>query len=140
MDPKHRDRIAFMRICSGEFYEIPITTTWGRNEVWNFRIYCFMAAKKEVIDEVTRETLLVCTIPAILKLAIPCRREKHYILKAFPAFTWAIQVRQQYRPLKTKQLNKGLDQLMDEGVLHSCLLVRKEDAKSLVRLVRFSLR
>ena len=118
MDPKHRDRIAFVRICSGKFERN--TNYWHVRQGKNMRFSnptSFMAAKKEVIDEAFPGDIVGLYDSGNFKIGDTLTEGEILHFKGIPAFS-----PEQFRyvnnsdPLKTKQLNKGLDQLMDEGV------------------------
>lgn len=126
MDPKHRDRIAFLRICSGEFKR---NTNYlhVRNEK-NMKFSnptAFMASKKSIVDEAYPGDIVGLYDSGNFKIGDTLTEGEELHFKGIPAFS-----PEQFRyvnntdPMKTKQLNKGLDQLMDEGVAQ---LFTKED-------------
>ncbi|PTN08141.1 peptide chain release factor 3 (bRF-3) [Mangrovibacterium marinum] len=118
IDPNHRSRIAFVKICSGRF---------ERNAVYkhirtgkNMRISsptAFMAAQKEVIDEAFPGDII--GVPdngnLIIGDTITSGEEIHF--KGLPSFSPEMfRYIENADPMKSKQLNKGIDQLMEEGV------------------------
>ena len=118
MDPKHRDRIAFMRICSGKFERNTNYLHVRQGRQMKFaNPTSFMAAKKEVVDEAYPGDVVGLYDSGNFKIGdtITSGEELHF--KGIPSFS-----PEQFRlvinadPLKYKQLAKGLDQLMDEGV------------------------
>lgn len=118
MDPKHRDRIAFLRICSGKF-ERNTNYLHVRNEkkMKFSNPTAFMAEKKSVVDEAFPGDIVGLYDSGNFKIgdSLTEGEELHFI--GIPSFS-----PEQFRyvnnanPLKAKQLDKGLSQLMDEGV------------------------
>jgi peptide chain release factor 3 len=118
IDPNHRSRIAFLKICSG---------TFERNKVYKharsgktFRISsptAFMASKREVIDEAYPGDIvgLPDTGNFIIGDTLTEGEDLHY--KGLPSFSPEMfRYIENADPMKFKQLEKGVDQLMDEGV------------------------
>jgi peptide chain release factor 3 len=126
MDPKHRDRIAFLRICSGIFERN--TNYFHVRQGKNMKFpnpTAFMASKKSVIDEAYPGDIVGLYDSGNFKIGDTLTEGEVLHFKGIPSFS-----PEQFRfvnntdPMKTKQLNKGLDQLMDEGVAQ---LFTKED-------------
>ncbi|MFV0376151.1 MAG: peptide chain release factor 3 [Mangrovibacterium sp.] len=118
IDPNHRSRIAFVKICSGHFV---------RNEVYKhirsgktMRISsptAFMASQKEVIDEAFPGDIIGVpdTGNLIIGDTITSGEELHF--KGLPSFSPELfRYIENADPMKSKQLAKGVDQLMEEGV------------------------
>ena len=118
MDPKHRDRIAFVRICSGKFERGTKYLHVRHNKLMQFsNPTSFMAAKKEVVDEAFPGDIVGLYDSGNFKIGDSLTEGEVLHFKGIPSFS-----PEQFRyvnntdPLKTKQFQKGLDQLMDEGV------------------------
>lgn len=118
MDPKHRDRIAFVRICSGTFERGTKYLHVRNNKMMQFsNPTSFMAAKKEVVDEAFPGDIVGLYDSGNFKIGDTLTEGEVLHFKGIPSFS-----PEQFRyvnntdPLKTKQFQKGLDQLMDEGV------------------------
>ena len=118
IDPNHRSRIAFVKICSGKFV---------RNNIYKHirsgktvRISsptAFMASQKEVVDEAFPGDIIGVpdTGNLIIGDTITDGEEIHY--KGLPSFSPELfRYVENADPMKSKQLAKGIDQLMDEGV------------------------
>jgi len=118
IDPNHRSRIAFVKICSGRF---------ERNAVYkhirtgkNMRISsptAFMASQKEVIDEAFPGDIIGVpdTGNLIIGDTITSGEEIHF--KGLPSFSPEMfRYIENADPMRQKQLAKGIDQLMEEGV------------------------
>ena len=118
IDPKHRDRIAFLRVCSGIFER---NTNYQHIRLERKLKFSnptsFMAARKEVVDEAFPGDIVGLYDSGNFKIGDSLTSGEKLHFKGIPSFS-----PEQFRyvnnanPLKTKQLNKGLLQLMDEGV------------------------
>jgi peptide chain release factor 3 len=118
MDPNHRDRIAFLRICSGKFERNVNYLHIRSNKKMRFsNPTAFMAEKKSVIDEAFPGDIVGLYDAGNFKIGDTLTEGEILHFKGIPSFS-----PEQFRyvnnsdPLKSKQLNKGLEQLMDEGV------------------------
>ena len=118
MDPKHRDRIAFVRICSGTFERGTKYLHVRNGKMMQFsNPTSFMAAKKEIVDEAFPGDIVGLYDSGNFKIGDTLTEGEQLHFKGIPSFS-----PEQFRyvnntdPLKTKQFQKGLDQLMDEGV------------------------
>jgi len=118
IDPRHRDRIAFLRVCSGTFERNTNYLHVRQERKLKFsNPTSFMAAKKSVVDEAFPGDIVGLYDSGNFKIgdAITSGEKLHFI--GMPNFS-----PEQFRrvvnkdPMKSKQLNKGLNQLMDEGV------------------------
>jgi len=135
MDPKHRDRIAFLRICSGTF-ERNTNYLHVRNEKkMKFpNPTAFMAEKKSIVDEAFPGDIVGLYDSGNFKIGDTLTEGEELHFKGIPSFS-----PEQFRyvnntdPMKTKQLNKGLDQLMDEGVAQ--LFIKKETGRKIIGTV-----
>ncbi|MBK6623098.1 MAG: peptide chain release factor 3 [Saprospirales bacterium] len=118
MDPKHRDRIAFLRICSGKFERNTNYFHVRQNRSMKFsNPTSFMADKKEVIDEAFPGDVvgLYDSGNFVIGDAVTSGESLHF--KGIPSFSPEMfRYVNNKDPMKQKQLQKGLDQLMDEGV------------------------
>jgi peptide chain release factor 3 len=118
IDPRHRDRIAFLRICSGIFHR---NTNYLHNRLNRSLKFSnptsFMAERKNVIDQAYPGDIVGLYDSGNFKIGDSISEGEILNFKGIPSFS-----PEQFRyvnntnPLKTKQLNKGLEQLMDEGV------------------------
>lgn len=118
IDPRHRDRIAFVRICSGTFER---NTNYRHSRLERKLKFSnptsFMASRKEVVDEAYPGDIVGLYDSGNFKIGDSLTEGEELNFKGIPSFS-----PEQFRfvnnanPLKTKQLNKGLAQLMDEGV------------------------
>ena len=70
MDPKHRDRIAFMRVVSGAFERGMDVTLQRTNKNKNHTFYLFMADDKETVNHAVAGDIIDYTIQVTTKLVI----------------------------------------------------------------------
>ncbi len=118
MDPKHRDRIAFMRICSGVFKRNTNYLHVRQGKKMKFpNPTTFMASKKDIVEEAYPGDVVGLYDSGNFKIGDTLTEGEHLNFKGIPSFS-----PEQFRyvnnadPMKSKQLDKGVRQLMDEGV------------------------
>ena len=118
IDPRHRDRIAFLRICSGKFQRNTNYLHVRQNKKMKFsNPTSFMAEKKSVVDEAFPGDIVGLYDSGNFKIGDSVTEGEVLHFKGIPSFS-----PEQFRfvnnadPMKSKQLAKGLAQLMDEGV------------------------
>jgi peptide chain release factor 3 len=118
IDPNHRSRIAFVKVCSGRFERNkPYThTRLGKT----FRVSsptAFMASKKEVIDEAYPGDIVGVPDNGNFIIGDTLTEGENLHFKGIPSFSPEMfRYIENADPMKSKQLEKGIDQLMDEGV------------------------
>ncbi len=118
MDPKHRDRIAFMRVCSGVFQRNTnyLHVRQGRQMKFS-NPTSFMADKKTVVDEAYPGDVVGLYDSGNFKIGDAVTEGEDLHFKGIPSFSPEhFRYVNNADPMKSKQLAKGLDQLMDEGV------------------------
>lgn len=136
MDPKHRDRIAFLRICSGVFERnAKIINTRTQKELKASNPTAFMAQDKEIIDEAFPGDIVGLHDTGNYNIGDTLTsNHKTLKFKGIPSFSPEIfKVVVNLDPLKTKQLQKGLEQLCEEGVAQ--LFTRTLDGQRIVGVV-----
>ena len=118
MDPNHRDRIAFLKICSGTFERNRNYLHVRSGKQLKFSSpTAFMAEKKSVIDFAYPGDIVGLHDTGNFKIGDTFTEGEKLRFTGIPSFA-----PEQFRyienadPLKFKQLAKGIDQLMDEGV------------------------
>lgn len=119
MNPKHRDRIAFMRVVSGQF-ERGIDTTIGRNgeKLRLSKPHSFMAQERAIVEEAWPGDIVGLYDPGKLRIGDTVSAGKPLQYSGIPRFAPEHFVRVNLEdPLKRKQLDKGLEQLSLEGVI-----------------------
>lgn len=118
MDPKHRDRIAFLRVCSGIFKR---NTNYLHNRLAKKLKFsnptAFMASKKSILEEAYPGDIVGLYDSGNFKIGDSLTEGEKLTFTGMPSFS-----PEQFRfiengdPMKSKQLAKGISQLMDEGV------------------------
>ena len=118
MDPNHRSCIAFVKVCSGKFERNANYKHVRSNKMMRFSSpTAFMAQKKSVVDEAYPGDIVGLPDTGNFKIGdtLTCGEELHF--KGLPSFSPEMfKYIENDDPMKSKQLNKGIDQLMDEGV------------------------
>ncbi len=118
LDPNHRDRTAFFKICSGRFERNKFYqhTRLGKKLRFSNPTQ-FMAQEKNVIDEAWPGDVIGLYDNGSLKIGDTLTEGEALHFRGIPSFSPEIfKVLENRDPLKTKQLEKGIRQLTDEGV------------------------
>ena len=119
MDPNHRDRIAFLRIVSGKFQKgMTVTHVREEREVRLNKSLMFLAQERSNVEEAFPGDVVglydtglfrigdtLCTGKAVRFAGIPRFSPEHFS---------TVRVKD---PLKRKALEKGMDQLSEEGAI-----------------------
>lgn len=118
MDPNHRDRIAFVRVVSGTFKRNTLYLHTRHNRKLKFASpTAFMAQKKSIIDEVYPGDIVGLHDTGNFKIGDTLTEGEMLKFKGIPSFSPELfKYVENADPMKSKQLAKGLDQLIDEGV------------------------
>ncbi len=118
LDPKHRDRIAFLRVVSGKFERNTFYHHVRLQKKLKFaNPTSFMAQDKSVIDEAFPGDVVGLYDTGNFKIGDTMTEGEIMMYKGIPSFSPEIfQELENLDPLKSKQLEKGIRQLIDEGV------------------------
>ena len=118
LDPKHRDRIAFLRVCSGKFERNKFYHHVRLDKDVRFsNPYSFLARDKDVIEEAYPGDVVGLFDTGNFKIGDTLTEGEDYFYSGIPSFSPEIFKEVINKdPMKTKQLDKGLNQLTDEGV------------------------
>jgi peptide chain release factor 3 len=119
MDPAHRDRIAFLRVCSGRFERgMKIRHLRLNRDIKLSSVVTFMASSREQVEEAYAGDII--GLPNHGNMQIGDSFSEGELLQFTgipyfaPDFFRAVRIR---NPLKIKQLHKGLQQLGEEGAV-----------------------
>ena len=118
MDPKHRDRLAFVKIVSGTFERNKpyLHTRLGKNLKFSSP-NAFFAEKKEIVDISFPGDIVGLHDTGNFKIGDTLTAGEQIQYKGIPSFSPEhFRYINNADPMKSKQLFKGIDQLMDEGV------------------------
>ncbi len=118
MDPNHRDRIAFVRVVSGKFERnTPYLHTRLNRKMKFSNPTAFLAQKKSVVDEMYPGDIVGLYDAGNFKIGDTLSEGEMIQFKGIPSFSPELfRYVENADPMKSKQLAKGLEQLMDEGV------------------------
>jgi peptide chain release factor 3 len=118
MDPNHRSRIAFVKICSGQFERNVNYKHVRFNRMMKFSSpTAFMAQKKEILDEAFAGDIVGLPDTGNFKIGDTLTSGEDLHFKGLPSFSPEMfKYIENADPMKSKQLQKGIEQLMDEGV------------------------
>jgi len=117
MDARHRDRIAFLRVCSGEFQK-GMEAFHVRLDK-KFRVgstFQFLAAKRAQVEEAVAGDIIGLYDSGDFKIGDTITTREKFMFLGIPHFAPEMFKRVILKsPLKSKQLRKGLQQLCEEG-------------------------
>lgn len=118
MDPKHRDRLAFVKIVSGKFERNKNYHHVRLNKSMKFSSpNAFFADKKEIVEESFAGDIIGLHDTGNFRIGDTLTEGEKMTFKGIPNFSPEhFRYINNADPLKSKQLEKGIDQLMDEGV------------------------
>ena len=118
LDPRHRDRIAFLRVCSGRFQKDKLFLHVRQGKELRFsRPYSFLAERKSIVDEAFPGDVVGLYDRGDMKIGDTLTEGERFTFQGIPSFAPEI-----FRelistdPMRSKQLDKGIAQLSEEGV------------------------
>ncbi len=119
MDPQHRDRIAFMRLCSGRFRRgMKLTPSGSGKPIAVHSPILFFAQDREIADEAFPGDIIGIPNHGTLRVGDTLSEKAQVRFTGLPNFAPEILRRVALKdPTKTKQLRKALDDLSEEGVI-----------------------
>lgn len=120
MNPAHRDRIAFMRICSGKFEKgMDVNHVQGKGKVKLAQPQQFLAQDREIVDEAFAGDIIGVFDPGIYSIGDTlCKSSEKFKFEGIPTF--APEYFARVRPIdsmKRKQFIKGVTQISQEGAI-----------------------
>jgi peptide chain release factor 3 len=126
MNPRHRDRVAFLRVQSGRFergMEVQVHRTGETIKL--AKPHSFLAAERELVDEAWPGDIVGLFDPGALRIGDTLFAGEPVAYQGIPRFApeWFGRVKLK-DPLKRKHLQAGLQQLAQEGAIQ--LFVRPE--------------
>jgi peptide chain release factor 3 len=118
LDPRHRDRIAFLRVCSGRFERNKYYHHVRLDKEIRFsNPYSFLAREKSILNDAYPGDVVGLFDTGNFKIGDTLTEGEHFYFTGIPTFSPEIFKEVVNKdPMKTKQLEKGLLQLTDEGV------------------------
>jgi peptide chain release factor 3 len=118
MDPNHRDRLAFIKVVSGTFQRNSPYLHVRLNKKLKFSSpNTFFAERKEIVDTSYPGDIVGLHDTGNFKIGDTLTAGEQLHFKGIPSFSPEhFRYINNNDPMKAKQLAKGIDQLMDEGV------------------------
>lgn len=118
LDPRHRDRIAFFRVCSGKFERNKFYHHVRLDRDIKFPSPAsFMAQSKNLIEDAYPGDVIGLYDSNIFKIGDTLTEGSKFMYKGIPRFSPEIfRELRNTDPFKTKQLEKGINHLTDEGL------------------------
>lgn len=118
IDPNHRSCIAFCKVCSGKFERNKPYLHVGQNKTLRFSSPTqFMAQRKSTIDEAWAGDIVGLPDNGIFKIGDTLTEGELLHFRGLPSFSPEMfKYIENDDPMKSKQFQKGLEQLMNEGV------------------------
>ena len=119
MDPAHRDRIAFLRVASGEFTRgMRLKVVRSGKEIRPNTVVSFMSQRRELLDTAFAGDIIGIPNHGVLQLGDTLTEGEALQFTGLPFFApemfRAVEVAD---PLRSKQLRAGLTQLGEEGAI-----------------------
>jgi peptide chain release factor 3 len=119
MDPAHRDRVAFLRVCSGKFERgMRMKVARTGKEIKPNNVVTFMSQRRELLDDAYAGDIIGIPNHGVLQLGDVLTEGESLRFTGLPFFApelfQAVEVKD---PLRTKQLRTGLTQLGEEGAI-----------------------
>ena len=127
MNRKHRDNMAFLRICSGKF-ERDITVYHHRlkREIRLSRPHGMVAGDRQTLDCAYPGDIVGVINPGLLAIGDTLAMEKGFHFPPLPQFQPEVFARVEPKDTaKRKSFDKGIEQLTDEGAI---LMLKEQDA------------
>jgi peptide chain release factor 3 len=118
IDPNHRSCIAFCKVCSGRFLRNAPYLHVRQGKTVRFSSPAqFMAQRKSTVEEAYPGDIVGLPDNGIFKIGDTLTEGEQLHFRGLPSFSPEMfKYIENDDPMKSKQLNKGIDQLMDEGV------------------------
>ena len=118
IDPNHRSCIAFCKVCSGKFVRNAPYLHVGMSKTVRFSSPTqFMAQRKSTIDEAWAGDIVGLPDNGIFKIGDTLTEGEKIHFRGLPSFSPELfKYIENDDPMKSKQFQKGLEQLMNEGV------------------------
>ncbi|NEZ46773.1 peptide chain release factor 3 [Clostridium niameyense] len=120
MNPAHRDRIAFMRICSGEFKKgMEVYHAQGKSKVKLAQPQQFLAQDREIVEKAYAGDIIGVFDPGIFRIGDTlCSPQNKFKFEGIPTFAPEYFARARtVDTMKRKQFIKGMTEISQEGAI-----------------------
>jgi peptide chain release factor 3 len=118
MDPNHRDRVAFLRLASGEFHRgMKLTQSGTKKSIGIHNPILFFAQERETVDEAWPGDIIGIPNHGVLRVGDTLSESGNVVFTGIPNFAPEILRRVRLGdPMKQKHLARALESLAEEGV------------------------
>jgi peptide chain release factor 3 len=119
MDPAHRDRVAFLRICSGHFMRgMKLKICRNHKEIRTNNALSFLSQRRDILDEGFPGDIIGLPNHGLLRLGDTLTEGEELQFTGLPFFAPELfRMVESADPLRSKQLRMGLMQLGEEGAI-----------------------
>ncbi|WP_119156962.1 peptide chain release factor 3 [Caldimonas tepidiphila] len=119
MDPSHRDRIAFLRVCSGKYTPgMKLKVQRSGKELRPTSVVTFLSQRREAVEEAYAGDIIGFTTHGGVQLGDTITEGESLQYTGLPFFAPELfQTVELANPMKSKQLQAGLMQLGEEGAI-----------------------
>jgi peptide chain release factor 3 len=119
MNPAHRDRIAFLRICSGKFSRgMMVRHVRAGKEIKLSQPQQFLAQDRDIVEEAYPGDIIGLFDPGIFRIGDSLSEKGEVVFDELPTFSPEMFSKVTVKnALKQKQYLKGIDQLTEEGTI-----------------------
>jgi peptide chain release factor 3 len=119
MDPAHRDRVAFVRVCSGRFLRgMNLKVSRTGKDLRTNNVVSFLSQRRDLLDEAYPGDVIGIPNHGVLQLGDTLTEGEKLQFTGLPFFAPEIfYVVELVDPIKSKQLRTGLAQLGEEGAI-----------------------
>ena len=119
MDPAHRDRVAFVRVCSGRFVRgMQLKISRNGKDLRTNNVVSFLSQRRDLLDEAYPGDVIGIPNHGVLQLGDTLTEGEKLQFTGLPFFApeifYAVELAD---PIRSKQLRTGLAQLGEEGAI-----------------------
>jgi peptide chain release factor 3 len=140
MDPRHRDRVAFVRVCSGKFTkDMAVSNSRAGRAVRATRAYRFFGRDRETVTEAYAGDIIGLVNPGQFKIGDTLHTGAPVRLPGVPRFAAEHFGRVRLQDTRYKQFDEGLRQLEEEGLMQVLYVTsgRREPIVGVVGALQF---
>ena len=118
MDPNHRDRVAFLRLCSGRFRRgMRLKQSGTGKQIGVHNPILFFAQEREIVDEAWPGDIIGIPSHGVLRVGDTLTEGEALTFTGIPNFAPEILRRVRLEdPMKSKQMRSALEDLAEEGI------------------------
>ncbi|ANE45105.1 peptide chain release factor 3 [Paenibacillus swuensis] len=129
MNPAHRDRLAFLRICSGKFERgMAVKHVRAGKDIKLAQPQQFLAQDRDIVDTAYPGDIIGLFDPGIFRIGDTLVQGGNFVYDELPTFSPEIFAKVVVKnALKHKQYQKGIDQLTEEGTVQVFKTIGFED-------------